>query len=71
MKLDLDKEVVECVAIAAASVVVVAAMVFDGSVGDAVGTALLTGSTAFVSYYAGQKRSGTTQEAIVDGGNHV
>ena len=54
-KMDLDKESVQVVAIVAASAVVVAAMIFDGAVGDAVGTVLLTGATAVVSYLAGAR----------------
>jgi len=55
-RMDIDKETVQVVAIVAAAAVVVAAMIFDGSVGDAVGTVLLTVSTAVVSYVAGMKK---------------
>lgn len=54
--LDIDKETVQCVAIVSAAVIVVAAMIFDGAVGDAVGTAILTVSSAFVAYIGGLKR---------------
>lgn len=54
--LDIDKETVEIFAIVCSTVVAVAAMVFDGAVGDAVGTLLLTGGTALVSYYVGLKK---------------
>ena len=55
-KLDLDKEVVEVVAIVCASTVAVCAMIFDGSVGDAIGTVLLTGGASWVSYLIGLRK---------------
>jgi|WetSurMetagenome_2_1015567.scaffolds.fasta_scaffold73684_4 hypothetical protein len=55
-KMDLDKEFVQVIAIVSAAVVVVAAMIFDGEVGDAVGTILLTGGAAAVSYLVGKSR---------------
>lgn len=54
--LDIDRETVQCVAIVSAAVVVVAAMIFDGAVGDAIGTTLLTCASAFVAYISGYKR---------------
>jgi len=57
-RLDLDRETVQVVAIVSASAVVVCAMIFDGAVGDAIGTVLLTASTAVVSYLAGMKKGG-------------
>lgn len=71
MKLDTDKEIVQVVAIIAAAVVVVAAMLFDGKVGDAIGTVILTGSTAVISYYAGQKRSGNVAETTTEQDQYV
>lgn len=55
--MDLDKEAVQVVAIVGGVVVAVAAMIFDGEVGNAVGTLMLTGGTALVSYYVGSKKA--------------
>jgi hypothetical protein len=54
--MDIDKEAVQIVAIIGGVVVAVAAMIFDGEVGNAVGTVILTGGAAAVSYLVGKAR---------------
>jgi len=56
-KMDIDREAVQVVAIIGGVVVAVAAMVFDGEVGNAVGTVILTGGTAAVAYLVGKART--------------
>jgi hypothetical protein len=54
--MDKGKETVQVVAIIGGVAVAISAMLLDGAVGDAIGTMILTGGTAAVSYYFGKAR---------------
>jgi hypothetical protein len=63
INMDVDKEMVQVVAIIGGVTVAIAAMLLDGSVGDAIGTVILTGGTAAVAYLAGKARGNDEKEA--------
>jgi len=52
--MDLDKETVQVVAIGAGTVVAVAALVFDGELGNAIGTGILSFGGMIVGYLFGK-----------------
>jgi len=54
-KMDMDKETVQVVAIVGGVTIAVAALVFDGELGYALGTGVLTLASSVVSYIFGQK----------------
>ena len=55
-KMDIDKELVQVVAVVGGVIVAVAALVFDGELGYAMGTGIMTIASAMAGYIFGAKR---------------
>ena len=53
-KMDIDKETVQVVAVAGGVIISVAALVFDGDLGYAMGTGILTIASAMAGYIFGK-----------------
>lgn len=55
-KMDIDKETVQVVAVIGGVVIAVAALVFDGDLGYAMGTGIMTLASGAVGYIFGSKK---------------
>ena len=53
-KMDIDKETVQVVAVAGGVIIAVAALIFDGDLGYAMGTGILTIASAMAGYIFGK-----------------
>ena len=56
-KFDVDKELVQLAAVVCGTVIAVAALIFDGDLGYAMGTGILTMAGTFGGYIFGVKKS--------------
>lgn len=67
--MDMDKETVQLGAIVCGTVIAVAALVFDGELGYAMGTGLMTAAGTAAGYLFGSNKGGdgSAEEIQVDG----
>ena len=61
-RMDVDKEAVQLAAIISGTVIAVAALVFDGELGYAMGTGILTMAGTYGGYIFGVKRCADEKE---------
>lgn len=63
MKVEIDRELVQVVTVVCGTIVAVACLAFDGELGYAMGTSILTGAGTFLGYVFGKGGSGGETDA--------